>query len=188
MKTIFIILLFWFLLSVPAWLNNHKRDRKIQQIRRERAADKHDLELEKLRIKEEFRHQRELEKEHARRFIAIEKEQARQAEELIKHEKRISALEKTISQAQYDLDIEYENLDHYAKKLEALDEDLEHAKWEVENWTMQRLVDKTSAAKKNVEKIEDQIFSWEDKVRKAEKRLDKAKRTRDAAQRELEAA
>lgn len=123
-------------------------------------------------------------KEQAR----LAKEQEQQAALLAKHEKRIADLENKVEQAQYDIDREIANLDYFNAKLSSLDEELEHARWEAENWKAQRHLANIAKAEKKAEKIQDSIFTWETKVRLAEKRLAKAQNTKKVAERELSAA
>ena len=158
--------------------------RRQEEIEREMRRQARDAERERVR------QMAQLEREQARQAKEQERlaqEQAKQAEQIAKHEKRISDLETRMSQAEFDIQREIENLNHYTEKLSKLDEDLRHAEWEIESWQKQRHLANATKAETKADKIRDNIFSIENKVRLAEKRLDKAQRTKDFCEMQMSA-
>lgn len=173
----------WAVSAMTRALNDQRKARKLERLRAEqtRLRNEHNAMIRKQLAME--REQERARKEEER----IAKEQAKQAAQLAKHEKRISDLETRMSQAEFDIQREIENIDHYSRKLANLDDDLRHAQWEVESWQKQRHLANAAKAEERANKIRDNIFSIENKVRMAEKRLDKAQRTHEQAARELSA-
>lgn len=190
MSLIIIIAMIW---GVSALISHIKQARLAKEQMRQREAQ--------ARLLREQRAYAQAQREETARLIALEKarqaqekmnekferEQARQAEQLAKHEKRISDLETRMSQAEFDIQREIENLNHYTEKLAKLDEDLRHAQWEIESWQKQRHLANATKAEAKADKIRDNIFSIENKVRMAEKRLDKAQRTKDFCEMQMSA-
>lgn len=190
MSLIIIIATIW---GISALISHIKQARLAKEQMRQREAQ--------ARLLREQRTYAQAQREETARLIALEKarqaqekmnekferEQARQAEQLAKHEKRIADLETRMSQAEFDIQREIENLNHYTEKLAKLDEDLRHAQWEIESWQKQRHLANATKAEAKADKIRDNIFSIENKVRMAEKRLDKAQRTKDFCEKQISA-
>ena len=171
--------------------------------RKRQAKREAKIKAEQKRQREELKQQREDAKVWARQQVEIQREQIRQAKEQerldakiekerqerieadLKLEKRIATLEMKIEQADLDIGIEQENLDRFSAKLSRLDEDLNHANFEIEAWQKQRHPANVAKAEEKRDKIKDSIYIWEDRVRKAEKRLAKAQRTKSMLENEL---
>lgn len=200
MITILAIIFAWFLLvEIIKGIAGNKqrkrtaragamRQREIEQLRKaqeEDAAEHERMRKELLRQNLEIVQVQKEQIQAAKERAKLEAEQAKQAEILAKHEKRISALEMKIEQADYDIGIEEENLDRYADKLRRLDKDLAHAEFEIKSWTDQRHLANVAKAEEKRDKIKDSIYVWEDRVRKAEKRMAKARRTKEMLETEL---
>ena len=191
MSLIIIIATIW---GISALISHNKQARLAKEQKRQREAQ--------ARLLREQRAYAQAQREETARLIALEKarqaqeklnekferEQARQAEQLAKHEKRIADLETRMSQAEYDIRQEQENLNHFTEKLADLDEEKRHIEWEIESWKKQRHLANIAKCEKKLEKVEDNIFSFESKVRAAEKRLDKAQRVYASAQAQMEVA
>ena len=170
------------------------RQAQIEAIKREQERAK---EYRRRQFEEDVRRVKwmeEIEREQARQAREVERERVRQQklwEEQRatneKFDKRISDLETRMSQAEFDIQREIENLNHYTEKLAKLDEDLRHAEWEIESWQKQRHLANATKAEAKADKIRDNIFSIENKVRMAEKRLDKAQRTKDFCEMQMSA-
>ena len=190
MSLIIIIATIW---GISALISHSRQARLAKEQMRQREAQ--------ARLLREQRAYAQAQREETARLIALEKarqaqekmnekferEQARQAEQLAKHEKRISDLETSMSQAEYDIRQEQENLNHFTEKLADLDEEKRHIEWEIESWKKQRHLANIAKCEKKLEKVEDNIFSFESKVRAAEKRLDKAQRTKDFCEMQMSA-
>lgn len=190
MSLIIIIATIW---GISALISHSRQARLAEEQKRQREAQ--------ARLLREQRTYAQAQREETYRLIALEKarqaqeklnekferEQARQAEQLAKHEKRIADLETRMSQAEYDIRQEKENLDHFTGKLADLDEEKRHIEWEIESWKKQRHLANIAKCEKKLEKVEDNIFSFESKVRAAEKRLDKAQRTKDFCEKQMSA-
>lgn len=187
-----VVLVSWFASALI-----RSADKKAQAKRNARIV------AEQKRQRDELRQQREDAKEWARQQVEMQREQIRLAKEQerldakiekerkerieadLKLEKRIETLEMKIEQADFDIGIEEENLDRYSAKLRRLDQDLEHAEFEIEAWQKQRHPANVAKAEEKRDKIKDTIYIWEDRVRKAEKRMAKAQRTKKMLESEL---
>ena len=183
MNLIIIIAVIWSASALIRSAREKRAAENAQRIANEQARIKREMREMKQRANEEVAARIAMEREQMRQAKAIEKHEA----ELAKHEKRISDLETRMSQAEYDIRQEQENLNHFTGKLADLDEEKRHIEWEIESWKKQRHLANIAKCEKKLEKVEDNIFSFESKVRAAEKRLDKAQRTKDFCEKQMSA-
>lgn len=168
---IIVLLIFWAIFS-----RTHRIKADVSAMKQKNDQDHDILAREVLRHREMILRQKEENRMFAEktdeRFCEVE-------EKIVEQDARIMKLEMQISQCDYDIKRETDNLDQYSKKLAQLDEKLDHAIWEIESWEKQRHIANANEARARKEKIEDEIRSWETKVTNAEKRLDKAQRTKE---------
>ena len=193
MTAVIVIVLFsWFLSAIIRSADAKNQKKRMEKLKAEQSRQKEVIRQQRKEAEEWARKQVELQREQIRlaneqRVLdaKIEKERQERIEADLKLEKRIATLEMKIEQADLDIGIEEENLNRYTEKLSRLDEDLNHAEFEIEAWKDQRHPANVSKAEEKRDKIKDSIHVWEDRVRKAEKRLAKAQRTKKMLENEL---
>lgn len=164
MTLLIIIIAIYAIYSVSANASARKREAQ-------RVAESNRIKREQARMKEEWKQRVAEAKIETDRMIRIEREQARQAEQLAKHEKRISDLEYRMEQAEADIE-------HWTQTmcdLEAL-LDLEQAEQ----------IKAVKGSKTDI-KCQKRIIALNNQIHSAESRIAKAKHVRTMAEQELSA-
>ena len=105
----------------------------------------------------------------------------------IKAEKRRETLLYNIRKAESDVANDQDRLDHYTAELSAMDETVEKLETDIEFYHRANQLDSEVKARKEKERLQNRIFSFEEKVRACEKRMERAQHIKTLAQIELSA-
>lgn len=116
-----------------------------------------------------------------------EVEEIQPEERDIKAEKRKSNLLYSIQQAEADIINDQERLNRFTSELSAMDEAVEKLDTDIEFYRRANQLDSEVKARKEKERLQNRIFSFEEKVRACEKRIGKAQHIKALAEIELSA-